>query len=101
MNKETITRLEKKANAVRRHILDMSYRAKSAHSGGAYSVVEILVTLYFEVMHVNPKNDEDPKRDRLIFSKAHDAKALYAVLAERGFFDKTILEKYESDDGIL
>jgi transketolase len=50
---------------------------------------------------VNAKNTQDPKRDRLIFSKAHDAKALYAVLAERGFFDKKVLEKYEIDDSVL
>ena len=101
MNKKKLDQLISRAKAVRRDILSMSYRAKSAHSGGAYSVVEILVVLYFDVMRVNPKNAEDPKRDRLIFSKAHDAKALYGVLCERGFFDRKILEKYESDDGIL
>lgn len=89
------------SRAVRRDILSMSYRAQSAHSGGAYSCVEILVSLYFEVMRVFPKNAEDPRRDRLIFSKAHDAKALYAVLCERGFFNRKILEKYEVDDGVL
>ena len=101
MTSQTDTTLQDIAKKVRRDILSMSYRAKSAHSGGAYSVVEILVSLYFEVMKVNPKNAEDPKRDRLIFSKEHDAKALYAVLAERGFFPKKILEKYEVDDGVL
>lgn len=89
------------AKNVRRDILSMSYRAKSAHSGGAYSCVEILVSLYFNVMKVFPKDAENPNRDRLIFSKAHDAKALYAVLAQRGFFPKKILEKYEVDDGVL
>ncbi|OGG29144.1 hypothetical protein A3A63_02110 [Candidatus Gottesmanbacteria bacterium RIFCSPLOWO2_01_FULL_46_9] len=101
MNKKKLNELLTKAKAVRRDILSMSYRAKSAHSGGAYSCVEILVALYFDVMRVNAAQAQDPKRDRLIFSKAHDAKALYAVLAERGFFDTKILEKYESDDGIL
>lgn len=89
------------ARAVRRNILSMSYRAKSAHSGGAYSCVEILVVLYFQVMNVYPANALDSRRDRLIFSKAHDAKALYAVLAERGFFPRKILHRYEVDNGIL
>jgi transketolase len=52
-------------------------------------------------MKVNTKNHEDPLRDRLVFSKAHDAKALYAVLAERGFFDRKILERYEVDNSVL
>lgn len=93
--------LVKKAARIRKHILSMAYRAKSAHSGGAYSCVEILVSLYFDHMRVNPKNAEDPTRDRLVFSKAHDAKVLYAVLAERGFFSPTILETYEMNNGVL
>ncbi len=93
--------LERIAADVRKDILMMSYRANSAHTGGALSVVEILVSLYFSVMHVDPKHPEDPKRDRLIFSKAHDAKALYAVLAAKGYFLKKILEGYESDGGRL
>jgi transketolase len=89
------------AREVRKSILAMSARAKSAHMGGALSVVEILVALYYGVMKNNPGNPDDQKRDRLIFSKAHDAKALFAVLAERGYFHKKILEGYEMDGGIL
>lgn len=95
------TDLKAISSLVRRDILEMSYTAQSAHSGGAYSCVEILVALYFAIMRVYPKNAQDDRRDRLIFSKAHDAKALYAVLAERGFFNKKILAKYEVDDGVL
>lgn len=91
----------KVAQNVRKNILLMSFRAQSAHTGGALSCVEILVALYFEIMKVYPKNPYDKKRDRFIFSKAHDAKALYAVLAERGFFNKKILEGYEQDNGQL
>lgn len=93
--------LQSIVNAVRKEIMLMSFRAKSAHTGGALSCVEILVALYYKVMKVFPKDPENPKRDRLIFSKAHDAKALYAVLAERGFFDRKILEGYELDGGLL
>lgn len=89
------------AQSVRKDILTMSFNAQSAHTGGALSVVEILVSLYFDVMRVNPKKPEDPLRDRLVFSKAHDAKALYSVLARRGFFDLNVLNGYEKDNGKL
>lgn len=79
----------------------MSFHAKSAHTGGALSCVEILVSLYFKLMKVFPIDPYNDNRDRLVFSKAHDAKALYAVLAERGFFDKKILDGYEMDNGLL
>ncbi|MBI3576832.1 transketolase [Candidatus Gottesmanbacteria bacterium] len=93
--------LVKISKEIRKDILLMSFRAKSAHTGGALSVVEILVALYFKIMKVFSHDSENPLRDRLIFSKAHDAKALYATLAERGFFDKKILEGYEQNDGLL
>ncbi|HSX40816.1 MAG TPA: transketolase [Candidatus Saccharimonadales bacterium] len=94
-------KLDKIAKKVREDILSMSFRAQSAHTGGALSCVEILVALYFDVMKVFPKNPQSGARDRLYFSKAHDAKALYAVLSERGFFSKKILEEYETNGGRL
>jgi transketolase len=93
--------LEAIAKKIRKDILTMSFRAKSAHTGGALSCVEILVALYFKIMRVYPKDPYGPKRDRLIFSKAHDAKVLYATLSERGFFDKKKLRTYEANDGLL
>jgi transketolase len=93
--------LQKKANEIRKMVLTMAYRIKGAHTGGSLSCVDILTTLYFDSMHINPKDPENDKRDRLIFSKAHDCKALYATLALRGFFDKKILEEYEADGGSL
>lgn len=89
------------ARNIRKAVLDMSFRAQSAHSGGALSCVEILTVLYFRIMHVDPKKPEADNRDRLVFSKAHDAKALYAALAELGYFDKKILEGYEQNNGLL
>lgn len=86
---------------VRKDILRMSYEAKSAHVGGALSCVEILVALYFKVMRVDPKIPEHPDRDRLVFSKAHDGKALFSVLCRRGFFDENVLKGYEQNDGML
>jgi transketolase len=89
------------ANQVRKDILLMASRAKSAHIGGALSCVEVLVILYFKTMKVFPNDPNDDRRDRLIFSKAHDAKALYSVLAERGYFNKKFLKEYECNDGKL
>lgn len=93
--------LKKIAGNVRRDIMLMSLGAKSAHVGGALSCVEILVALYFKIMKVFPKDPENPERDRLIFSKAHDVKVLYAVLAEKGFFNRKILDGYELNGGKL
>jgi transketolase len=99
--KNTKRNFENIARLIRKDIVSMSFRAHSAHSGGALSVVEILVTLYFDIMHISPKNPNSHLFDRLVFSKGHDAKALYAVLAMRGYFPKRSLETYEFDDGIL
>ncbi|KKQ91277.1 MAG: Transketolase subunit A [Candidatus Woesebacteria bacterium GW2011_GWB1_39_10] len=101
LSNRNIDFLKSKAKQVRKDVIEMSFRAKSAHTGGALSCVEILVSLYFEIMNVDPQNPYDKNRDRLVFSKAHDAKALYAVLAERGFFDKKLLDGYESNNGKL
>ena len=101
LSDKEIVRLNAVSKEIRKQILKMGYEAQSAHVGGALSCVEILTALYFKVMRVYPNNANHPLRDRLIFSKAHDAKALYAVLAERGFFPKKILQGYEMDDGLL
>lgn len=89
------------AKEVRKDILLMSWRAKSAHVGGSLSCIEILVALYFRIMKIFSKDPYNTERDRLVFSKAHDAKALYAVLAEAGYFEKKVLEGYEQDNGLL
>jgi len=86
---------------VRKDILRMCTTAKSSHLGGSLSCVEILVSLYFSVMNVSPKRPLDPNRDRLVFSKGHDAKALYAVLARRGYFPVSYYRGYEQDNGKL
>lgn len=86
---------------IRRKILTMSYKAASAHVGGALSAVEIMTALYKGVLHHNPKRPNDPKRDRLIFSKGHDAKVLYAVLATEGYFPTKELDLYEQNGGKL
>lgn len=71
----------------------MLYLAKSGHPGGSLSAVEAIVSLYFHHMRHNPKNPNDPDRDRFVLSKGHAAPTLYAVLAECGYFDVKELKR--------
>ena len=80
--------LEKIANEVRKGVIKGVHSAKSGHPGGSLSVADMLTFLYFEEMNVDPKNPKMEDRDRLVLSKGHVAPALYAVLAEKGFFPK-------------
>ena len=73
------------AKKIRRHIIEMTGEAKSGHPGGSLSAVEILVTLYWDVMRHDPANPKWPARDRFILSKGHAAPVLYAVMAECGY----------------
>lgn len=79
---------EMKRNAIklRRGILRSTHAAASGHPGGSLSATELFTLLYFEELQVDPKNPDDPKRDRFVLSKGHCAPGLYAALAARGFF---------------
>jgi transketolase len=79
---------------IRRHIVDMCSTGDGGHLGGSLSVTDILATLYFAVMRVDPARPADPDRDILILSKGHGALGLYATLAERGFFPVDELAGY-------
>ncbi len=78
--------LEEIACKVRIGIIEGVHAAKAGHPGGSLSIAEILTYLYFKEMKVDPKNPKDPKRDRFVLSKGHAAPALYATLAQRGYF---------------
>jgi transketolase len=82
----TIRELREQSLALRRTILTAIHRAGSGHTGGSLSAVEVLATLYGAVLNVSPDRPARPDRDRVILSKGHAAPALYAVLAQRGFF---------------
>ncbi len=84
-------RLKEIALAVREDILNMTTTAGSGHPGGSMSATDILVCLYFNVMRHDPGNPDWPTRDRFVLSKGHAAPALYAVLAECGYFSKKLL----------
>lgn len=80
--------LVKKAAAIRAEVLKMIHNAKGGHTGGSLSSVDILVSLYYEVMNVDPQNPNWDQRDMFILSKGHSVEGFYCVLADRGFFPK-------------
>ena len=84
---KTVQELNEIARNVRIDALRGIHAAKSGHPGGSFSVTDILVTLYFNVMNVDPDDPGMEGRDRLVLSKGHAAPALYSVLAHRGYFD--------------
>jgi len=86
--------LKKKATQIRRDIIDIVYRSSAGHVGGSLSETDILVSLYYKVMNIDPKNPDWPERDRFILSKGHSIDAYYCVLADLGFFDKKELLTY-------
>jgi transketolase len=84
--------LQEISKRIRRDIIQMIGAAKSGHPGGSLSAVEILVTLYWDVMRHNPAQPEWPDRDRFILSKGHAAPVLYSVMAECGYTPKDQLQ---------
>ena len=91
LNQEQLHELTERARQMRGHIIRMLTAAKSGHPGGSLSSVELLAYLYFHKMNIDPSNPKMPDRDRFVLSKGHAAPVLYAALAERGFFDKSLL----------
>ncbi len=98
---EKTAELAKRATEVRKNILEMVTAAKSGHPGGSLSAADILVTLYFAVMRVDPHAPADPERDRFVLSKGHAAPVLYATLAERGFLPHSELTTLRQVDSRL
>lgn len=89
------------ANNTRKEILKMTYASQSSHIGSALSCVDILTVLYTKILAINPQDPQALDRDRFILSKGHAASALYATLAQRGFFPKKILDTYCQNGGEL
>lgn len=89
------------AQRIRRHIVDMTHRGKSSHVGSGLSIADVLAVLYGSVLRVDPAQPAHPGRDRFILSKGHAGAAVYAALAERGFFDPVELEQHYQNGSIF
>ena len=81
--------------------MDMVHAAASGHIGGSLSSMDILTTLYFRVMRVDPAQPQDPDRDRFVLSKGHCTPALYPILALKGFFPVADLAMFRRIDGTM
>jgi transketolase len=95
----SIQELQKKAVERRMELIQMIYEAKTGHTGGSLSCLDIMVTLYYEIMNIDPKNPKWTERDRFILSKGHSVEGYYTILADLGFFPKEELKtfsKYQS-----
>lgn len=101
MKVENVKELQEIAKQIRRNIIKQVYGAKSGHPGGSLSSADILTVLYFNQMNIDEKNPESPLRDRFVLSKGHASPALYACLAEKGFFEKKELERFRKINGKL
>lgn len=101
MDRSLQAKLASRANEMRILILNMLTKAKSGHTGGSLSVVEILSYLYFHKMKHRPKDRSWPNRDRLVLSKGHAAPALYSALSMCGYVERDELFKLRRIAGSL
>ena len=86
---------------VRRDIITMTANAGSGHPGGSLSAVELMTSVFFNHMRVDPQNPHDPDRDRFVLSKGHAAPCYYAVLAAKGFISRDEYENFRQLHSIL
>jgi transketolase len=98
LTQERINYLEGIAQTLRADSLQLIHRRGAGHPGGALSAAEILAVLYFQVLHIDPKNPHMSDRDRFILSKGHASAVLYSALTRRGFFDIRELDNWGEVD---
>jgi transketolase len=101
MNNRDITSLNKIASIIRGKIIEVSSLAEIPHLGSCLSCVDILVALYNSILNIDPKDPENPHRDRFILSKGHAAPALFQILAMKKFFAASWLDTYGQDGTLL
>jgi transketolase len=101
MDTKEVLRLESTALNIRRNILRLIKAGEAGHVGGALSSTEILTALYFNLLRIDPANPRWSERDRFVLSAGHKCLVLYSALAERGFFDKSLLDTYGALDSKL
>ncbi len=91
---QEISRLRLHAKQLRKDILDTTFWAGGSHVGGALSMVEIMILLYYKYLNIDPKNPEKPDRDRVILSKGHAGVGFAPLLARKGYFDFELLKDF-------
>ncbi len=96
-----IQKLEQTANTIREDIIAMLVEAGSGHSAGPLGMADVFTALYFEVLHIDPKNPTMPDRDRVVLSNGHIAPVWYATLANRGYFPREELKTLRKIDSRL
>ena len=103
IDKEIILKTERLAARIRNKSLKMAFDAgkNGAHLGGALSLAEIFAALYGGILSVNPRNPNDPERDRLVVSKGHCVLSYYAALNEVGFISDEELSRFETNGSML
>lgn len=101
MEQAKLNQLKQTAAKIRLGILEQVHAAASGHPGGSLSIADIMTYLYFEEMNVNPTDPQWSERDRLVLSKGHTAPALYAALAEKGYFSWDSLKTLRQADSFL
>lgn len=92
---------KKLAWKIRRHVLEMIHNSHAAHIASAFSITDILAVLYADILQVDPSEPMKPDRDRFVLSKGHAGSALYAALAEMGFFPVVELRNYYMNGSIF
>lgn len=98
---DLVSDIARKAQSFRVQVLNMVYPMQTGHIGGAFSVAEILTSLYFHHLRIDPERPDWPHRDRLLFSKGHACAMLYTCMAHRGFFAVDELQTFRQLDSRL
>lgn len=93
--------LKEKAQELRKKTFETIYNAGGGHYGGSLSAIEIMTTLYYDVMNLRPQEPTWPDRDRFILCKGHAGPPLYVILADRGFIDPERLKELDVNGGSL
>lgn len=101
MDNSTKKALQQAALKIRLGILEEVFSASSGHPGGSLSIADILSYLFFKEMRIDPKNPQWEDRDRFVLSKGHTAPALYAALANRGYFEVSELKGFRNASSFL
>ncbi len=101
--KETVSAdaLRLQTEIVRKRLVEVVYKAKAGHIGGGLSSLNVLTTLYFRVMNIDPLNPKMENRDRFVMSKGHCVEALYSVLEARGFITPELVNTYGQFGSVL